>query len=269
MAILLVALQGSATANDEIIRLRDINQHVGHEVTVKARTGTIEEAQEKPGIRAFTVRDDYGDMVVVNTALEYPIFGATYFITGVPNRGAASSHIILQETSRRKAFSTAPPWLLPAVAAVVIAGVLAVGLIIKRRGAGLPTAWGFAEVTAGPDQGKSFALRGDRIIVGRGHDPTLTVSLVVDDKVSRTHGLIIRKGEEVFYEDTNSSNGSRIDGTVALAGEQVALEPGAEIQLGMHTKLRVGSPGNAMETQVPGMTTGSWGEPEPGETQGI
>jgi hypothetical protein len=228
--------------------VRDLKDHLGQQVTVKGRTGFIKE--EKPGLLVFTFRDDYGSEVDVRSSLdERPIMGATYLITGLPNEDPATGRLSLQEQSRQRAYPTggAPKWLLPAVAALVLLGVLAVVIIVRRRGAAgaLPPAWGYLEVTSGPHQGKTLALRGDEVSVGRGLDPTFALDLPLDVSVSRQHGRFLREGDTVYYEDLGSAYGSRVDEQPAPAHQRVALPPGALVGLGSQTVVRVGPAGAA------------------------
>jgi hypothetical protein len=66
------------------------------------------------------------------------------------------------------------------------------------------------------------------IIIGRGSH----CGLVVDDpSVSSSHAEISRRNGVVFVRDLNSTNGTRVDGTV-ISGES-ALRPGSVVQFGL------------------------------------
>jgi len=265
LASFLLAMTTSVVVAEtaDVTRIRDLRSRLGQEVTVRGRSGIIVEAQERPGLRVYTLRDDYGDQVYVQSTRDYPIMGATYLVTGIPNVDASTGDLYLQERSRQRAYPTGrvPKWLLPAVAGSVLLGVLAVAIMLRRRAltAALPTAWGYAEVASGPDQGKVFALRGDQIPVGRMQDPATAVALALDTNVSREHGLILRQGPAVFYQDTGSRNGSFVNEQPVAAGQRVPLPPGALIRVGPATVLRVGQAGaaGAQETQQAG-TDGEW-----------
>ena len=68
------------------VRVKELPAHLGETVIVKGRCGQIMEQYESGGLRAFSLRDDYGDMVVVLTTQNYPIMGTTVHVTGTPER---------------------------------------------------------------------------------------------------------------------------------------------------------------------------------------
>ncbi|HIE51399.1 MAG TPA: hypothetical protein EYP85_06535, partial [Armatimonadetes bacterium] len=68
------------------MRVKELPAHLGETVIVKGRCGQIMEQYESGGLRAFSLRDDYGDMVVVLTTQNYPIMGTTVHVTGTPER---------------------------------------------------------------------------------------------------------------------------------------------------------------------------------------
>jgi hypothetical protein len=280
LGVVLAAASAGVCDKDTVktVRIRNLDSHKGGKVTVKGRTGIIVEAEETAGVHVFTLRDDYGDLIHVRTTHEYPIMGATYFITGTPRSDSASGVLYLEETSRKRAYPSVtnvtkvtkvmsggkvPRWLLPVVTGVVAIGVIAVALMIRRRtvSARLPDAWGYAEIVSGPDQGKSFALRGAETIVGRAQDPNTAIAVVLDQHVSRMHGRIVRQGGEVYYEDANSRGGSWVNEEKVEPGQQVPLPAGALVRLGPSTVVRVGQPDSAAVTRVEGDGESSkWGE---------
>jgi len=276
----LCATWAAAAPEPQTIRLRDLPSHVGEKVTLKGRTGQIVEDEERPGLRVYTFRDDYGDMVKVHTSAAYPTFGATYFLTGSPEQEAASGALHFREASRRQAFParkvvvreevtverTLSPLILAAVAALVLLGVLAVVVIVRRRmaGAALPPEWGYAEITAGPHQGRALTLRADEVLVGRGVDTTLDLDLPLDVSVSRKHGRLFREDGVPHYEDLGSSHGSWVNEQQLQPNQPVSLPPGALIRLGPATVIRVGPvEAAAGETQFAGSEqAANWGERE-------
>lgn len=89
-------------------------------------------------------------------------------------------------------------------------------------------AWGRFQVTAGPDQGKSFPIVGNKVNIGReGTDIALN-----DDTISRQHAYIVRTNDgRIVYVD-QSRNGSIVNGK-SLHMNQVEVSQGAKIELGM------------------------------------
>ncbi|MEQ8763508.1 MAG: FHA domain-containing protein [Planctomycetota bacterium] len=66
-------------------------------------------------------------------------------------------------------------------------------------------------VASGPDAGKEYEL-GDRETVGRSEPASI---VIVDTKISRQHARLVRRGDEYFIADLNSSNGTFINGQKA------------------------------------------------------
>jgi len=264
---------GRIAAAPAPVRATELRNLVGREVTVKARTGHIKEADEKQtGTRVFTARDDYDAGFDVRSTLEYPIMGATFFLTGTPRVDAATGNVYLEEKSRRRAYpptqkvvtevvterSKVPVWLLGAVAALVVLGIATVVLIVRRRAVGtaLPEPWGQIVVEQGPDRGKVVSLRYDEILVGREGDDLVDVLLPMDAKVSRNHGKIWRDDGGVFYEHVSAQNVSSVNEQPVAASQRVPLESDALITVGAEpTVLRftfAGAGAGAQETVLAG-----------------
>lgn len=311
------------------LRIKELSQHFGETVTVKGRTGQIMEQYESEGFHAFSLRDDFGDMVVVLTNQEYPIMGTTVHVTGTPEKrgkvlllrgtyerwprvfaaqlsghvgdlvqlrgkvveaqkqGASATVVIEDETGRATILWSEAPRkgtvvvaygkvdsglsgepvlgaesvqvvvqpsegrLDPRALAGVLVGlavVLGAGFLWLRRriqeareaaeSAALPPPWGIAEVIAGPDQGKSFALRYEEVHVGREVDPLTEVALT-DLSVSRRHGRILWDRQQILYQDTDSRGGSFVNEEQVAPGQQVALSEGAILRLGPTTCIRI------------------------------
>ena len=254
---LLLGLETACNA-DEPLRISAARQQIGQTVTVKGRTGVRLEARETEKSKVYTLRDDYGDAINVSTTGDYPVMGVTLLVTGTIE--ADGKGVLLLENNRQNAYSAIPWWLFPAIGLLVLAGIGAVFLIVRRRaaaGGGLEVAWGHASVVSGPDRGKSFALRGDRIVVGRGLDPLTAVSFEMDTNVSRSHGLIIRQEQQIFYEDTNSSNGSWTGETRLSANQRVPVTPGMLLRLGPTTVLRIEQAGGRTDVGMQTVVIGS------------
>jgi putative methionine-R-sulfoxide reductase with GAF domain len=84
-------------------------------------------------------------------------------------------------------------------------------------------------VLEGPEKGKSFALEGDIIFLGRGAKSGIRIA---DHTVSRMHLKMFRIGTALFVEDLKSSNGTLINGT--------ALEPGEGRQVDGEDLIKIG-----------------------------
>lgn len=260
---------GFAVAQQQV-RVRDLHAYLGQTVAVKGRTGNIVEAEEAPGIRVYTLRDDYGDVVHVRWRQDlnprddgYPIFGATYIITGQPTQ--AGNRIYLDETKRTRMYSPVEVFIrygLPVAGVMVLAllGVLAYARSGQRK-LKPPPVWGYAEIVEGPQQGVKFALRGDETWIGRSTDPQRDICLSEEhDRVSRVHGRLLRQGGSLKYHDhgtdgTGSTYGSSIDGQPVPSGGTVDLPPGrVRINLGGQTTLLI-VPAGALAESGTGMAS--------------
>jgi len=247
---LVVALvcAGAVVAQDaaKLTRIRDLR--FGVEATIKARIGERRETAEKPGTYVFTLRDDFGGMALGRTSRDIRDlrFGGTYYVQGRRAEDAlvgAHTQPFFDVVSWRPAYVSGMPLayvLLPAGVAVAVALIVFLAMSRRVKGAALPAAWDQAEIIAGPDQGKLFMLRGARVPVGRKQDPATAISIVLDDHVSRQHGVLIREGNVTYYEDTNSTGGSWVDEQKVNPHHRVPVPPGARLRLGPYTVIRVG-----------------------------
>lgn len=260
ITMLLVVTAAVLAGQEAAVRVRDLPRYVGQTVTVKGRTGNIVEALEGQGFRVFTLRDDYGDMVYVYSRLEYPIMGATYFITGQPTQAGGS--LFLQELSRKRAYSLTTQLLALTAAVAVALGCVGLlwGLLRRVRPGQL---WGYAEVVEGPaDVGHLFAIRGEEVWIGRAVDPDKDICLGEEHtRVSRTHGRLFRRGGQWHYQDygsggSGSTYGSAVDGRSLSRGETVPLPAGrVRITLGGQTSLVIypAEQARRSETEVAGL----------------
>jgi hypothetical protein len=274
LAVVLAAGLAAGAAATDITRVSQLREHLGQQVTVKGRTGIIVERPDTAGLHVFTLRDDYGDQVEIRSVHEYPIMGVTYQIAGAPAVDPSSSVLYLQEQSRQRVYPTVAPEAvrkqlltsaLVVVFVVVIAAVLVGRRVRGRQAAGpaeLPEPWTTVYVVRGPHDGQRFQLRYDTIVVGRGHDPAKALCFDEDRTVSHNHGVIERVGSTVYYTDTNSRNGSRVNDQPVTPNERVAIQPGGVIDLGPNTKIQIGG-----EPPVPDGTVFSVGDVTEAQTQ--
>jgi diguanylate cyclase (GGDEF)-like protein len=87
-------------------------------------------------------------------------------------------------------------------------------------------------VLSGVNAGQVFALENERCIVGRDRDADVRIE---DAGISRQHARIIRGGSgQYFVEDTNSTNGTFIEGRRV---HRVELHSGDHVQFGPNTAL--------------------------------
>lgn len=77
--------------------------------------------------------------------------------------------------------------------------------------------------------GKSFALNGSAITIGRSHNNLI---MLKDGKVSRQHAEVKLHGEAYVLLDLNSSNGTKVNGDKV---HEHILHPNDEIQIGNFT----------------------------------
>jgi hypothetical protein len=231
---------------------------IGQSVTIKGRTGHWVKPK---GEGVYLLRDDNGDTIYVritpeSKSSEQPLtMGFTYYVLGTPEADPVTGELWLKEMRRWRAYPLVSPWALAALAAVVVlvvaGGIPAVIIMVRRHRPSLQPAWGFAEVVSGPEQGQRFDLRSDRIVVGRGQDRLTAIGINEDEQVSREHGLVLREGDALYYQDTNSKNKSWVDEQLVSPGERVPLKPGSLLRLGPVTVVRFGTAGPSItETMV-------------------
>jgi hypothetical protein len=252
-----------------LTKIRDLR--IGVEATVKARIGERRETAEKPGAYVFTLRDDFGGTILGRTSRDIRDlrFGATYYVQGKRVEDVTigkTTERFFDAVAWRPAYPNAIPtsFVLVAVAAALAVALVAFLLFSRRvRTAALPPAWDQAEIIAGPDQGKLFMLRGSRVPVGRKQDPATTVCIVLDDHVSRQHGLLIRQENDTFYEDTNSTGGSWVDDLRVAPRQRVPVPPGARLRLGPYTVIRVGRAAEEDSRTRRALDAGQFGEGVP------
>lgn len=84
-------------------------------------------------------------------------------------------------------------------------------------------------ILGGSERGKSFALEGDLVIIGRGPESNIRVG---DQSVSRRHLEIIRKGNKYFIKDLHSKNGTYVDGEKIEPGKPFEIVQGLPIAIG-------------------------------------
>ncbi len=102
---------------------------------------------------------------------------------------------------------------------------------------------GVVTITAGPDSGKEFFLRGESTVVGRGLDCDLVLN---DPSVSRRHFRIDKRDANYLMVDLGSGNGTKVDG--AKQAEKI-LDDGMKITVGT-TTLQFGFVGSESRAPV-------------------
>jgi len=236
---------------------------VGRALTVEGTTGQIVADRETATHSVFTLRDNYGDIAYVrvprSSGRGYPVMRVTYRVTGTLARGDDGA-FLLRETARYRVYDPFR-WVL-LLAGVALAGALLAIVVVRcltRRqverlkkelpallpdpapgGPALMPPWGRLVVETGPDVGKVFELREARITIGRDvPDAALDVLLAGDELVSRHHGLLERDGGTLYYTDTDSKHGTRINVTEAARGARLRLRGGDLLQFGPLTIARL------------------------------
>ena len=84
-------------------------------------------------------------------------------------------------------------------------------------------------ILGGPEKGKSFALEGDLVTMGRGSESNIRVR---DKSVSRRHLEIIRQRDRYFIKDLNSKNGTYVNDELIKPGKPFELEQGLPVAVG-------------------------------------
>ena len=74
----------------------------------------------------------------------------------------------------------------------------------------------FLEVIEGPNPGRRYPLRGDRIVLGRHPDCDVVLDVAA---VSRQHAAIVRSGSSFFIEDMGSRNGTFVNSQIVSGRE--------------------------------------------------
>ena len=82
----------------------------------------------------------------------------------------------------------------------------------------------------GPEIGRSFALEGNRVYVGRASDNDVQIA---DNTVSRKHLRIQRRGSRYFIADLGSRNGTFFNGSYIAPGLELEVKEGSPIVIGM------------------------------------
>jgi DNA-binding HxlR family transcriptional regulator len=98
----------------------------------------------------------------------------------------------------------------------------------------------FLLVSGGPDDGKVYPLHENRTRIGRFDsraDPQSPGSIVLAEdykavtRVTRPHGLFIREGNTLLFQDCGSTGGSTVNGVRAEPGKNVLLHDGDTVEL--------------------------------------
>lgn len=77
------------------------------------------------------------------------------------------------------------------------------------------------------------------ISIGRSVNNDITIAV---DSVSKVHGYVVIEGDECFFTDHGSTNGSRINGQELEAGRKYPLRDRDVLQLGLEVMLEVMHP---------------------------
>lgn len=81
---------------------------------------------------------------------------------------------------------------------------------------------------SGPEMGRQIAVSGD-VQVGRGTDNEVVID---QDSVSRSHCVLRWVGGQALLRDTESRNGTKVNGVALLPAEEVVLCSGDRLELG-------------------------------------
>ena len=117
---------------------------------------------------------------------------------------------------------------------------------MARRSKVLPTFTLKVKILTGPHASKlsfrfKMSVKKSRVVIGRDPDVDDLVHLLVlekDDDASSEHGAVfLRPGGEFWYEDLDSTNGSKVGGKKVYLGRPVQLADGTEIEISCNTKV--------------------------------
>ena len=100
------------------------------------------------------------------------------------------------------------------------------------------------EVTSGLDSGRTYRIEKDQTRIGAvpqdGGQKNDIVVRDVEHAISRFHCEIVKRNGQLFLQDLNSSNGTRVDGERLKPGNAALLRKGTKIQLAGTVELRFG-----------------------------
>jgi two-component system cell cycle response regulator len=104
--------------------------------------------------------------------------------------------------------------------------------VAPRAAAGLGALHPHVVVLAGESVGRTFRIEREETTIGRSEEAPIRLH---DEGVSRRHARIVRVGSDVWLEDLESANGTRVNGE---AIERRRLQDGDKINIGGRTVLR-------------------------------
>lgn len=123
-----------------------------------------------------------------------------------------------------------------------IVAALAAGLMWFRRRK--TERFPVLEVTNGLDSGKTYRLEKDQVRIGAvpqdGGQKNDIVVRDVEHAISRFHCEVVKRNGQLYLQDLNSSNGTRVDGERLKPGNAALLRKGTKIELGGTVEMRFG-----------------------------
>ncbi len=100
------------------------------------------------------------------------------------------------------------------------------------------------EVTSGIDSGRTYRLEKDQVRIGAvpqdGGQKNDIVVRDVEHAISRFHCEVVKRNGQLYLQDLNSSNGTKVDGERLKPGNAALLRKGTKIQLAGTVELRFG-----------------------------
>ncbi|MGI4756111.1 MAG: family 16 glycoside hydrolase [Janthinobacterium lividum] len=123
----------------------------------------------------------------------------------------------------------------------LIAAVAALTLWFRRR---KTARFPMLEVTSGLDSGRTYRLEKDQTRIGAvpqdGGQKNDIVVRDVEHAISRFHCEVVKRNGQLYLQDLNSSNGTRVDGERLKPGNAALLRKGTRIQLAGTVEMRFG-----------------------------
>lgn len=107
-------------------------------------------------------------------------------------------------------------------------------------------------ITSGQDEGRHFPIK-DEVYIGRSDDAIClqgNILLLQDEKVSRRHIHVVRRGSTFQIQDLNSTNGTQLESTQLAPGVLYSLNNQDEFQIGF-TRLRFVNGDRKVNTEDP------------------
>jgi hypothetical protein len=248
----------------------NLGSHIGEVRAVEGFVTQYIEKGKNETTAYYLLKDDWGDIIRINTALNKPYVNKRYKVMGVvysdPDNLAAAPFMSEKD---RLLVSTRPFWERFKIPLIVLIALAALALILtviltgrKKKATGVPLKPGDGfktikissdptktlkfipgkfEIISGADKGKSFQVagyttpKGSIVTIGRA-DVTGSRAyshIKLEQKtVSREQAELIYRDGKLFLKNLTDVNRTQVDGVELIPAEEVEIFPGQIIRTG-------------------------------------